>query len=317
MAIKLIQVPGVTNHQQIIWKIRVLQINDKNLVLGYLADWQQKSFGDYKKIMKVLAMIGQVDRIRDEKKVKKSDNPKHDGIYEIRADKGSARLMFFYCGKSNSAVICTNTYWKAKASKKEQDQAFETATNSNKFMSNKTEKRQAAKGATDTSLPDDLSSLFDNTRQASPEDLHELTKVAKTLQADPAFLADCSKGLIVEDILCAMEAQGLNRNTLAAKLGKSRQYIGKILDEERPANFTIDTLAEFSAALGIQLHVRMLPESEKMIFVRGVTVSTQVEPIADFPKSKTKIATLFDERFEGSNVIPFTNKHHDRTRLSS
>jgi len=66
-----------------------------------------------------------VDRIRDEKKVKKSKNPKHDGVYEIRADKGSARLMFFYCEKTQAAVICTNTYWKAKDSKKEQDQAFE------------------------------------------------------------------------------------------------------------------------------------------------------------------------------------------------
>ncbi len=48
-----------------------LQINGRDLVLGSLAEWQNKSLGDYKKIMKVLSMIGQVDRIRDEKKVKK------------------------------------------------------------------------------------------------------------------------------------------------------------------------------------------------------------------------------------------------------
>jgi len=126
MSIKLAEIPGVTNHQQIVWKIRALQINGRDLVLGPLAEWQNKSPGDYKKIMKVLSMIGQVDRIRDEKKVKKSANPKHDGVYEIRADKGSARVMFFYCEKSQSAVICTNAYWKAKSSRKEQDQAFET-----------------------------------------------------------------------------------------------------------------------------------------------------------------------------------------------
>jgi hypothetical protein len=126
MAIELIQLPGVTNQQQTRWLVRVLQINGRDLVLGSLADWQRKSPGDHKKIMKVLSMIGQVDRIRDEKKVKKSANPKHDGVYEIRADKGSARLMFFYCEKSQSAVICTNAYWKAKSSRQEQDQAFET-----------------------------------------------------------------------------------------------------------------------------------------------------------------------------------------------
>lgn len=126
MAVKLLQIPGVTNHQQLVWQVRALQINDRDLVLGPLAEWQRQSPGDYKKIMKVLSLIGQVDRIRDEKKVKKSKNPKHDGVYEIRADKGGARLMFFYCKKSQAAVICTNTYWKAKSSKKEQDQAFET-----------------------------------------------------------------------------------------------------------------------------------------------------------------------------------------------
>jgi phage-related protein len=125
MAVELVQIPGVTNHHQIVWQIRALQINARNLVVGPLAEWQRKSPGDFKKIMKVLSIIGQVDRIRDEKKVKKSTNPKHDGVYEIRADKGSARLMFFYCEKTQSAVICTHTYWKTKASKKEQDQAFE------------------------------------------------------------------------------------------------------------------------------------------------------------------------------------------------
>ena len=126
MAIGLIQIPGVTNQHQTRWLIRVLQINDRDLVLGDLAEWQRKSPGDYKKIMKVLQMIGQVDRIRDEKHVKQSDNPKHDGVYEIRAHRGSARLMFFYSEKTQSAVICTNSYWKAKDSKREQDQAFET-----------------------------------------------------------------------------------------------------------------------------------------------------------------------------------------------
>ena len=126
MAVELIQIPGVTNHHQLVWQIRALQINGRNLVLGPLAEWERKSPGDYKKIMKVISIIGQVDRIRDEKKVKKSSNTKHDGVYEIRADKGSARLMFFYFEIKQAVVICTNTYWKTKSSKKEQDQAFET-----------------------------------------------------------------------------------------------------------------------------------------------------------------------------------------------
>ncbi|MFM2297818.1 MAG: hypothetical protein RL117_1525 [Verrucomicrobiota bacterium] len=125
MNVSLAEIPGVTNQHQTCWVVRVLRVEGRDLVLGPLAEWEKDSPGDYKKIMKVLQRIGQVDRIRDEKHVKKSKNPKHDQIYEIRAHKGSARLMFFYSEKTQAAVICTNTYWKAKESQREQDQAFE------------------------------------------------------------------------------------------------------------------------------------------------------------------------------------------------
>lgn len=185
MDVKLIQIPGVTNHQQLVWQIRVLQ------------------------------------------------------IHENRAD-----------------------------------QAFETYTNLNKSMSSKAEKRSAAQPVVTTApLPDDIAARFANTRQATPEDLAALEKAAEEFNSNPAILADQSKGLVVEDILRAMEEAGLNRNTLAAKLGKTRQYVGKILDEERRANFTIDTLAELSAALGVKLHVRMLPENERMMFASRPTAS--------------------------------------------
>ena len=123
MTAKLIQIPGIVNHHQMVWQVRVLEIDGRNLVLSYLAEWSKKSPADFKKIMKVLFMVGQQDRIRDEKKVKRSKN--HDGVYEIRADKGSARLMFFYDHATQSAVVCTNTYWKTKSSEREQNDSFE------------------------------------------------------------------------------------------------------------------------------------------------------------------------------------------------
>ncbi len=124
MSLRLLKIPGIEAHYETMWQVRVLEIEGKNLVLESLVEWRRNAPGDYKKIMKILRMVGLTDRIRDEKKVKKSQNPKHKDVYEIRADKGSARLMFFYCRSSQSAVICTNTYWKAKSSQSEQDSAF-------------------------------------------------------------------------------------------------------------------------------------------------------------------------------------------------
>lgn len=185
-------------------------------------------------------------------------------------------------------------------------------------MTSKAEKkRTAAEPTATTPLPDDIAALFANTHQATPKELAALEKAAVALRSDPAFLADYSKGLVVEDILRAMEEAGLNRNTLATKLGKTRQYVGKILDEGRRANFTIDTLAEISSALGVKLHVRMLPENEHMIFVRGITVTTKVETIATPPKPQDRTVSISEDRFESTNITSFQSQRHEPTRMSS
>lgn len=116
------------------------------------------------------------------------------------------------------------------------------------------------------SLPDDIAALFADASPTTAADLSQLERAAAALLADPKFVADHAKCLIIEDILSAMEAAGMTRNALAGKIGKSRQYVSKILDEDRRVNFTIDSLAEFSAALGIQLCLRLLPASERMGF---------------------------------------------------
>jgi hypothetical protein len=133
MAVRLIEIPGIEAQHQRVWRIRVLEINGRNLVLEKLHEWSQKNQADYKKIMKVLRILGQHDRIRDPKKVKKSTNPDHGDVYEVRADKGGARIMFFYDRKDQSVVVCTNTYWKAKSSQREQDAAFERCNQLRKF----------------------------------------------------------------------------------------------------------------------------------------------------------------------------------------
>jgi transcriptional regulator with XRE-family HTH domain len=120
---------------------------------------------------------------------------------------------------------------------------------------------------------------------------------------------------VVEDILHAMEVGGIKQNALATKLGKSRQYVGKILAENSRANFTIDTLAEISAVLGVQLCVRLIPSTDHMVFVRRpVTVRTMVAPTPPFPTDEaTPFATDADE-FESRNgfTIP---KSHERADL--
>lgn len=127
---KVTQVDGISDISQEhwLWKLRVLTLEKNNVkkspALEALVDWSQNQEPDFKKIKKVIQLVGQTHRVRNEKHVKKSNHPKHDNVYEIRADKGHARLMFFYSEDEGTAIFtCTNPYWKGEGS---QDQAFET-----------------------------------------------------------------------------------------------------------------------------------------------------------------------------------------------
>lgn len=106
------------------------------------------------------------------------------------------------------------------------------------------------------------------------------------LDADPEFVAGYLKAQFVEDIFKAMHEQGINRNQLAAKLGKSRQYVGRILNEK--ANFTLETLAEIACALNMQVAARMYARGERSVIL----------PIVKKPQ-----LTLFSDYVPDTNTV--------------
>jgi hypothetical protein len=112
--IELLKIEGLNDSHQSVWQVRALAINGRSPVLTELLAWQKDSAADYRKIMKVLRIVGQFPRLTDSKKVKKSSNPKHHNIYEMRADKGHARLMFFYSEDDEAVIVCTTPYWKGR-----------------------------------------------------------------------------------------------------------------------------------------------------------------------------------------------------------
>jgi len=127
MRLDLDNVKGLDPSDQTHWKIKLLVINTgsqkRSPALDALDDWSKNQKADFKKMIKVMKRVGQTTRVMEPKHVKKSKNAKHENVYEMRADKGHARLMFFYSESDQAAVVvCTNPYWKGKGS---QDQAFD------------------------------------------------------------------------------------------------------------------------------------------------------------------------------------------------
>ena len=77
------------------------------------------------------------------------------------------------------------------------------------------------------------------------------TQETMDLTRDPEFISLYLKGSFTEAILQAMQEEGFTKGSLAEKLGKSRQYVSRVLNEE--ANFTIETMVQFCLALNRQL----------------------------------------------------------------
>lgn len=127
MKFDLKKVEGLSESDQTHWKIRTLIIDHKGKAtspaLEALEDWSKNHKADFNKIIKVMKRVGQTDRVRNPNHVKKCTNPDYENVYEMRADRGHARLMFFYSKKDNAAVaVCTNKYWKGQG---DQNKAFE------------------------------------------------------------------------------------------------------------------------------------------------------------------------------------------------
>lgn len=112
------------------------------------------------------------------------------------------------------------------------------------------------------SLPPELAELLANTPKAKPATLVRLRKAAEGLERDPAFQADCMKSLYVENVMQAMAEKGVSQSELARRWGKSRQYLHKLLNEDKRINFTIETMVELAMLLGQRMELHMLAKNE-------------------------------------------------------
>jgi len=115
---------------------------------------------------------------------------------------------------------------------------------------------------TDSELPEDLRELFESTPQANEADLKNLGRSIRELDQDPEFRADLLKSLFVDQILAAMENQGVIQSELARRIGKSRQYVSKILDEDASVNFTIESMTALAMALNLRLEQHLLKDHQ-------------------------------------------------------
>ncbi len=135
------------------------------------------------------------------------------------------------------------------------------------------------RGIDESMLDADLLELLSNSRQLTQEDLDHLGRTNEALDDDPEFRADYLKSLFVNDILQAIEEGNQSQSELARRWGKSRQYLSRILNEDRRVNFTIETMAELAALVGRRLDLLVLNPSEHVHVLRCKVPERTVRPV--------------------------------------
>lgn len=85
----------------------------------------------------------------------------------------------------------------------------------------------------------------------------------KRLESDPLFLVEYMKATITSDILSVMEKESITVLELAHRLGKSRQYVSRVLNET--ANFTLDSIARIAVALKKDVVLRLVDYEDEVV----------------------------------------------------
>lgn len=75
----------------------------------------------------------------------------------------------------------------------------------------------------------------------------EVEEALRLLDQNPAYVATCLKYKVGDEVLRILTEKDMSRADLAKRLGKSRQYVTKMLRAQ--TNFTLETIAALSVAL--------------------------------------------------------------------
>lgn len=120
--LKRIEIPELCDGKDNLWKVCGLVINGKCPAQVALDSLAEHDRSDHRKLMRSIRSHLKVDRVTDEKKVRKSHVRGHTHACEFRAHKGKARLFFFHDEDDDRLIICTDGFSKGQGN---QSRAFD------------------------------------------------------------------------------------------------------------------------------------------------------------------------------------------------
>lgn len=107
-----------------------------------------------------------------------------------------------------------------------------------------------------TSILDQMADI-----EIADEDTRALESFFARRYSDPDTVTAKLKYQIIHDFVSSMEDMSISKADLARKLHKSRQYVGRVLDDK--SNFTLRSIATFAWALDLDISIHTSPRTEK------------------------------------------------------
>lgn len=121
--------------------------------------------------------------------------------------------------------------------------------------------------ASPTNNPDDLSDIVGNTPVLLPQITHDLEARVAELDSDPDYHAEYECMRFIQSMRLAMDDAGETPAAFARRLGTSRQYVAKLLDEDNPVNFTVQTMARMAQLLKRRVRVEVCDENHDVMII--------------------------------------------------
>jgi transcriptional regulator with XRE-family HTH domain len=150
-------------------------------------------------------------------------------------------------------------------------------------------------------IPNELKKILDQTKPVS-ESIKNIEEIPINFNRDPEFVADYLKSKFINEILEILDKKNISKSDLAKLMGKSRQYISRILNET--VNFTLDTLAQISCALDEDINIKL--GSSEQIFKQKDTYKFNIsKTILKNPAMDNENEDVFKKYFSTKNC---TNK---------
>jgi len=108
-----------------------------------------------------------------------------------------------------------------------------------------------------TNIPEEIAAILAGIPKTTPEMLERIAKANQQLENDPEFLAEVERASFVNELLVAMQDQEVSRSEYARRIGKTRQYVHKVLNEDSRISFSLKTMVLLCHALGKQLRLEV------------------------------------------------------------